>query len=190
MAFSRNPGSKKGPGPSRSGPMDATDALNEIKAGLFGIGERLDALFGAATSQGAGEGSGTASSHQTFETTIGDKLAKGVFGVSVKMGLDGAEARSTGTLKPEQARADTAQAREPMIDLYQEAEEIVITAELPGVEPEDINVLFDQGSLRITTRGRRRYDATVPIEDQVDPSSLHHHYTNGILEVRLDRSAP
>lgn len=173
MAPNRRPNPRRAASPE--------EAVADIKAGLSSITDRLEAVFGAAASGQAQEQSGQ------FEIPIGDKTVSGVFGISMRMGLDGLEAKTFGNLRPGQEGPEMADTREPLVDVFDEGDEIVVTVELPGVTDEEVSTTILGDVLRVEAIGRRRYATDVPLGVPVDPDSLQRAYQNGILEIRLTR---
>jgi HSP20 family protein len=94
----------------------------------------------------------------------------------------------------------------PSIELCDEGEALVVRVEVPGVDPEDLDVeltpqqLTVRGEIRQSSGGdgqgiyhseRRygRFHRSVPLPATVDPDSAQASYRNGLLEVRMPRSA-
>jgi HSP20 family protein len=81
-----------------------------------------------------------------------------------------------------------AQAREPRVDLYDQDQESILVAELPGVSEEEIRVNVEEGFLvSLETTGARKYATTVPLSETVNAASLRKTYQNGLLELRLQK---
>lgn len=77
-------------------------------------------------------------------------------------------------------------------ELYEEEDTFVLSVELPGFEPENIDVSWDDGVLNIAgeheddERGERRtYHRRFRFPKTVDDDAISAQYNNGILEVRL-----
>lgn len=77
-------------------------------------------------------------------------------------------------------------------ELYEEDDEFVLSVELPGFDPEEIDVSWDEGILNIAAehedaqRGARKtYHRRFRFPKNVDDDDITAQYTNGILEVRL-----
>ncbi|WP_436923141.1 Hsp20/alpha crystallin family protein [Halosimplex amylolyticum] len=77
-------------------------------------------------------------------------------------------------------------------ELYEEDDEFVLSVELPGFDPEDIDVTWHEGVLNVAaehedeTRGQRKtYHRRFRFPKDVDDDEIAAEYTNGILEVRL-----
>ena len=77
-------------------------------------------------------------------------------------------------------------------ELYEEDDEFVLSVEMPGFDPEEIDVSWDEGILNIAaehdneTRGQRRtYHRRFRFPKDVEDDEIEAQYNNGILEVRL-----
>ncbi len=92
----------------------------------------------------------------------------------------------------------------PAVDIKEENNGYVIHADVPGVDPKDIEVTLDKGVL--TIRGQRRVDARAEgagyrrverlsgkffrhfsLPDTVAPEGVEAKYVNGVLEVRIPK---
>ena len=78
---------------------------------------------------------------------------------------------------------------EPAVDIFAEAEEIVIVAEVPGADLEDLELRIEDGVLNLSTKptAKRGYMKEISLDAEVDPASLAATCRNGILEIRLRR---
>jgi len=77
-------------------------------------------------------------------------------------------------------------------ELFEEDEAVVLSVEMPGFDPADIDVSWDAGALNISgehedeERGQRRtYHRRFRFPKDVDDDGITAEYDNGILEVRL-----
>jgi HSP20 family protein len=94
----------------------------------------------------------------------------------------------------------------PSVDVREESDKFVVTADLPGVDAKDIEITTDKGVL--TIKGERKYEQrdaskgyervervsggflrrfTLPENVQLDDIQARH--TNGVLEVTLPKAA-
>jgi HSP20 family protein len=92
----------------------------------------------------------------------------------------------------------------PSVDVYEQGNNIVVKAELPGVKKEDIEVELDQGSLIL--RGQRQEEKEVrdeqyyrsertygsfyrriPVPEGIKPDQINASFKDGLLEVRLPK---
>lgn len=76
---------------------------------------------------------------------------------------------------------------DPVVDVFDEEDGIVVVAEMPGVAEEDIRVSVTDGVLSLT--GARtdgvRFEKRIRLPEGVDLGSLGTTYRNGLLECRL-----
>ena len=77
-------------------------------------------------------------------------------------------------------------------ELYEDDDEFVLSVEMPGFDPEEITVAWDDGVLNIAAeheddqRGQRKtYHRRFRFPKSVDDETISAEYNNGILEVRL-----
>lgn len=110
-----------------------------------------------------------------------------VYGVSVRLGLGGKPVvQSFGHLHPEEAESAAEPVREPLSDVFDEGERIVVVAEVPGVTEKTIAVTVDGDKLSLEAgEGPRRYAKQIRLPAPVQADSLKHSYRNGILEIRM-----
>jgi HSP20 family protein len=172
--------------------------------GLFkGLGNFLDLLSDLvekaddiqdATSQGGGESGGNAApgggisrSGEFKVKGLGDK-GRGVYGFSVRTTSAGMpRVEHFGNIRTTQEGPEVAEVREPMVDVFDEANEIVIVAELPGVGEDEVHVEIKDDVLSLETSGERKYAKEILLPAAVNTASLHKIYKNGILELRLQK---
>ena len=76
---------------------------------------------------------------------------------------------------------------EPAVDVFHEAEEILIVAEIPGVGLEDLELKIQGDVLCLSTKPgvQRSYMKEIKLDSEVDRDSLRATCRNGILEVRI-----
>jgi HSP20 family protein len=120
-----------------------------------------------------------------------------VYGYSVTVGPDGKPViREFGNVKPRFGSAgrpalQIKSEREPVVDVIDEEKKIRVVAELPGVQKEDINLdcTDDRLTIQVETE-RRKYFKEIGLPKPVIASSAKATYTNGVLEVSLDKIEP
>ncbi len=118
-----------------------------------------------------------------------------VYGYSVKIGLDGKPVvREFGNMKPntpggeDKKPLSLQEAREPLVDVIQEQEQIKVIAELPGVEKEDIQLFATEKTLTLdVTNPEHRYHKELELPFEVDEDSATSTYRNGVLETVIKR---
>jgi HSP20 family molecular chaperone IbpA len=185
---------------ARRGPLDGLTGLEALAE----IGKRLGALPDAVKAAVADARDGRGGEHAreggfTIDTPAGP--LKGVASMSFRTGpLDGAGPRRAGAAsagsaaaraeRPRRAAAPDLQgAREPLVDCFDEGGELVVTVELPGVRPDEVDLSVDGEDLRIATTGARKYRAVQPLGHPVVAASLSPELRNGILSIRLRKAS-
>ena len=100
---------------------------------------------------------------------------------------------------------DTSPSWAPVVDIFERGDELVLRAELPDVNKEDLDLKVENDVL--TLRGEKRRDESVKEEDYrrverrygsftrrfslpstVDTSRIQANYSNGVLEVVLPKA--
>ena len=121
---------------------------------------------------------------------LGDN-ARGVYGFSVTTGIEGTGPRVQpfGNVRNSKAGLVVDEVREPLVNIFDEDREIVITAELPGVLENEIVINYEDEVLIITTSGDQRYATEIPLSDAVLAKSLRQSCNNGVLEIRFQKVA-
>ena len=82
-----------------------------------------------------------------------------------------------------------AEEREPLVDVFDEGELILVVAELPGVDKNDIQIEVQDDILSLSTTGERKYAKELLLPSLVDADTMEIAYQNGILEVRLRKAS-
>ena len=95
--------------------------------------------------------------------------------------------------------------REPFIDVIENDKEIIATAEMPGLEKQDIKINVTEDMLEISAetkheekkeekgyiyRERRSgsYYRSISLPSPVDPDSSKASYENGVLEIKMPKT--
>jgi HSP20 family protein len=113
-----------------------------------------------------------------------------VYGYSVKIGPDGKPIiREFGNMKPNigmrrKSPFNLKDHRDPLVDIVEEAENVKVVAELPGVEKKDIQLFATEQTTSIhVDTPERKYQKELELPVKVDESSARSIYKNGILEI-------
>lgn len=117
------------------------------------------------------------------------KGMKGVFGFSVKTAAGGKPiVEPFGNIKKTPKGPKVEEEREPIIDVFDETEEIKVYAEMPGVSKEDIKLDLKEDILDISARsGDRKYHKEVLLPAKLKTENMTSSYTNGMLEVKIKK---
>ena len=153
--------------------------------GLFkGLGDFID-LLGEMIETGEEEVTRTGE----FKIKgLGEK-ARGVYGLSVRTGIGGIpRVERFGNIRATEEGPEVAEVREPLVDLFDEDQEIVIVVELPGVGEEEIQIEMQDDILSLETTGERKYAKEILLPHAVEATTLKKTYRNGILELRIKKA--
>jgi HSP20 family protein len=114
---------------------------------------------------------------------------KGVYGFSIKTVVGGKPVVETfGNIKKTPEGPVVEEEREPLTDVFDEKDEVVIIAEIPGVSEDGISLDLKGDILGISAVGKnRKYHKEVLLPVQVKKETLSYSYKNGILEVRVKK---
>jgi HSP20 family protein len=155
--------------------------------GLFkGLGNLLDLV-----SEIAEKGEEIQSRTGEFKVEGLGKEARGVYGFSIRTGIGGvAQVEPFGNIRRTDEGPVVAEVREPLVDMFDEVDEVVVVAELPGVSAEEIQVELKDDILSLETTGERKYAKEILLPHAVDHTTLQtgQTYKNGILELRLAKA--
>ncbi|MHA1699365.1 MAG: archaeal heat shock protein Hsp20 [Promethearchaeota archaeon] len=117
-----------------------------------------------------------------------------VYGFSVRVGEDGKPIikKFGNIVRPtseDEIERITPDVREPLADVIEEENEIVVVVELPGVKKEDIQLNATDYALEIYAESGniRKYRKRLDLPARINPDKAKARYTNGILEVRLEK---
>lgn len=95
--------------------------------------------------------------------------------------------------------------REPFIDVIEMDKEIIATAEMPGLEKEDIKINLTEDRLEISAETKREeereekgyvyrerrggaYYRAISLPSTIDPDSSKASYQNGVLEIKMPKT--
>ncbi|MFY9794717.1 MAG: archaeal heat shock protein Hsp20 [Candidatus Nitrosopolaris sp.] len=112
------------------------------------------------------------------------------YGYQITVGPDGRpRIRGFGNVKPAaKGLVEQSEVRQPLVDnvLDEKENTVKITAEMPGVNKEDIKLnVTDQYVAINAERGDKKYHADIPVSVDLDESSAKAAYSNGILELKI-----
>jgi HSP20 family protein len=116
------------------------------------------------------------------------KGARGVYGLSVRSLAGKPVIESFGNIRQTAKGPVVEEVREPIVDVFDEKDYILVIAELPGVSEDKIKVEAAGDILNFTASDTdRKYAKEILLPSKVKPSSLTTAYQNGILEIKLEK---
>ncbi len=184
----------------------------EGKHRLEEIGHRLGALFGKPSPEPSGSGGFLAGLgtlidqlgklaeqaeqaggelNKTGEFKVGsDKRIKGVYGFSVRSGLGEKtiKVEPFGNIRRDEERGhvEVQEIREPMVDVFDEPEHVLIVAEVPGIMQEDVQLELHEDILILAAqKGDKKYRKEVLLSASFSSDKMSFSCRNGILEIKL-----
>ena len=125
---------------------------------------------------------------RTGEFSTGKGL-KGVYGFSVKVvpGGEGLKVEPFGNIGQDKATGESVvhEIREPMVDVFEEADHVLVVAEMPGIGPDDVRVEIQDDVLIISAeKGDKKYRKEVLLPQSFSRENLKISCRNGILQVK------
>lgn len=114
---------------------------------------------------------------------------KGVFGFSIKTMEGGRHVvEPFGNIKKTPKGPKVEEEREPITDVFDEKENVVVIAEMPGINEEAISLDLKDDILEIEAVSKdRKYHKEVLLPAKVKAENLTSSYTNGILKVVIKK---
>lgn len=158
----------------------------DVELGLGGLFKGMGSLFDLIDRMAE---EGKKEEVQTGEKDIMGGKGKAVYGFSLRVGLGGKPViESFGNVRTTEAGAVVAEVREPLVDIFDEGDEIRVIAEIPGVEEKNIKVEVKDDILTLSVEaGERKYQKEVLLPHAVKPQVTGRAYRNGVLELKLGK---
>jgi len=116
-----------------------------------------------------------------------------MYGFNIGFGPDGKPIMdSFGNLEKEpiSGKRKVRKTREPLVEVNEDQDQIIVIAEMPGVSKEDIELNATNRSLTISTEKivfGRSYFKEIDLPAAINSDYAKARYTNGILEVKLKK---
>ena len=125
----------------------------------------------------------------------GKEGVRGIYGFSIRSGIgERPKIQTFGNIRAvkekekEKPEFKIAETREPIVDVFDEKDHVLIVAELPGVLEESIKLDF-KGDILILEAGdeKRKYSKEILLLAKVDFENKEKSFKNGILEIKLKK---
>ena len=110
-------------------------------------------------------------------------------GFSVKIGPEGKpRIREFNNRQPRQAESEVSDDPEPLVDIIEEGETVIVLAALPGVNKDDIGLRLTENNLSFSVDAAdfEWYDE-LRLPARVNPKSARASYKNGVLEIKVKK---
>jgi HSP20 family protein len=118
---------------------------------------------------------------------------KGIYGFTVKVGLgdDRPRVEPFGNIRKDRESGHTVvqEVREPVVDVFEEDDHVLVVAEMPGVSVEDVKITVEDDLLTISAeRGDKKYRKEVLLPGQLQPARRSQvACNNGVVEIKCMR---
>jgi|ACXJ01.1.fsa_nt_gi Molecular chaperone (small heat shock protein) len=155
-----------------------------------GLGALISQLSELA--EKAERGGGEASENGEF--SVGpNKSIRGVYGISVKtvLGEQYPKVEPFGNIQKDKksGRVVVQEIRKPMTDIFDETDQLLVVAEVPGVTQEDIRLDLHDDVLALEAgHGETKYAKEILLPQSFTPDKMSYACRNGILEIRFTKS--
>lgn len=157
-----------------------------IGGGLDGIFKGLDSLINlAANLKDAGEE--IKKEGEIDLSKIKDGM-KGVFGFSFKTAAGGQTVKEHfGNIKMTPKGPKVEKEREPITDVFNEKDHVLVMLEMPGINSKDIKVELKGDILEVSggTKDKKYYKEVLLEEKELKKENLTSNYKNGMLEIKI-----
>ncbi len=115
-----------------------------------------------------------------------------MYGFNVNIGPDGKpKIDSFGNIKQKPSGKPKIQSsREPLVEISEESDQIIVIAEMPGVKKDDVELKATSHSLTISTKSNsfgRNYRKEIELPFAINSDYAKARLQNGILEVKLKK---
>jgi len=159
-----------------SSPEDVKDRLEELREKLKKAGGRE-----VMSDEEWKSGGVSISGHLRTSGILGDR--------EYHVGTTTPPVEPVAKRKRKEKAPEPPEAVEPPVDVFREAKEIVVVAEVPGVELVDLELRVNDDVLFLATKStaRRNYLKKIELDSPVEESSLKANCRNGILEIHLQK---
>ncbi len=131
----------------------------------------------------------------------GKEGVRGIYGFSIKTGIGerptlhqnkfgvGQEFQTFGNIKKAKKGFKITEEREPIVDVFDEKDHILVVVELPGVSKESIKLEL-KGDILTLEAGdeKRKYSKEILLPAKVNFESREETFKNGILEIKFKKA--
>ena len=117
---------------------------------------------------------------------------RGIYGFSVKVGLGDESPRiepfGNSRRDIKSGRTEVQEVREPMVDVFEEDDYLLVLAELPGIGKEDVRIDLKDDVLTISAEhGDKKYRKEVLLPRSVSKERMQVSCNNGVLEIKCPK---
>jgi HSP20 family protein len=122
------------------------------------------------------------------------KELRGSYGFSVSLGKGGSKDETQHEVKPHRSTSKQEDAcehpttRQPLIEIFEENDCVLVIAEMPGVSVENVKLQFEFNKLLVSGKSARlNFEASVDLPCQCNAEDVSVTENNGLVEIKLNR---
>jgi HSP20 family protein len=122
---------------------------------------------------------------------IQGKDLKGIYGFTVKVGLgddkDKLKVEPFGNIRTDtkSGRTTVQEVREPVVDVFEEKDHVLVVAEMPGVGKDDVEISVEDDVLTLAAkRGDKKYRKEVLLPASFKREKMQVKCNNGVVEIK------
>ena len=120
------------------------------------------------------------------------KEVKGIYGFTIKSGLgdNRPHIEPFGNIRKDRESGHTVvqEVREPVVDVFEEEDHVLVLAEMPGVSVEDVKITVEDDLLTISAeRGDKKYRKEVQLPASSTREKTLVTCNNGVVEIKCMR---
>jgi HSP20 family protein len=121
-----------------------------------------------------------------------EKQVRGIYGFTVKVGLgeEGPRIEPFGNIRHDakSGRTEVQEVREPMVDIFEEDDHLLVLAELPGIGKDDVRIDLEDDVLTISAEKKdKKYRKEVLLPRSVSKEKMQISCNNGVLEIKCPK---
>jgi HSP20 family protein len=173
--------------------QDSSKASDKTVKTAFNLGGLLGGLGGFIEKLGELAEAGEELSRSGAFQDASGKI-RGVYGINVKTALGESgqtelKVEPFGNVRRETPdRPQGEDIREPLVDIHEEDDYVLVLIELPGVAKENVKLEVADGQLKLSAaRGTTTYRSEVDLPESCKAETMSWECSNGILQVRFAR---
>jgi len=123
----------------------------------------------------------------------GEKDLKGIYGFSMKVGVGGdrggVKVEPFGNIRRdrETGRSEVQEIREPIVDVFEEEDHVLVVAEMPGISAADVRLDVQDDLLTLRAeKGEKKYRKEVLLPGSYPRDRMNVTANNGMVEIRCE----
>ena len=129
---------------------------------------------------------------RTGEIRGANKDLKGIYGFTVKVGLgdDRPRIEPFGNIRQDRESGHTVvqEVREPVVDVFEEEEHVLVVAEMPGIGVKDVQITVEDDLLTISAEhGDKKYRKELLLPGTFARDKMEVTCNNGVVEIKCKK---